>query len=72
MKIVMKTILVILILFSSLDVMSKNIFPIQLQAPANPGNDPGNGVPVDGGITALLIGGVVYGAKKLKEMKNPK
>lgn len=29
----------------------------------------GDGVPVDGGITALLVGGAIYGAKKLKERK---
>jgi hypothetical protein len=39
--------------------------------PANPPAD-GDGVPVDGGITALLIGGAFYGAKKLKERKNQK
>lgn len=32
----------------------------------------GDGVPVDGGITALLVGGAIYGAKKLKERKNQK
>lgn len=32
----------------------------------------GDGVPVDGGITALLVGGAIYGAKKLKEKKNQK
>jgi hypothetical protein len=29
----------------------------------------GDGVPVDGGLTALLVGGAIYGAKKLKERK---
>lgn len=29
----------------------------------------GEGVPVDGGLTALLVGGAIYGAKKLKERK---
>lgn len=32
----------------------------------------GDGVPVDGGLTALLVGGAVYGAKKLRERKNQK
>ncbi len=32
----------------------------------------GDGVPVDGGLTALLVGGAIYGAKKLKERKNQK
>lgn len=32
----------------------------------------GDGVPVDGGITALLVGGAIYGAKKLKEKKQQK
>lgn len=38
------------------------------QPPAPPAD--GDGVPVDGGITALLVGGALYGAKKLKERKN--
>lgn len=32
----------------------------------------GDGVPVDGGISALLVGGTIYGLKKLKERKNQK
>lgn len=70
MKIVIKTILIVLVLFSSLEVYSKGVFPALIQGPADPGNDPG--VPVDGGITALLVGGAIYGAKKLKERKNQK
>ncbi|WP_296682549.1 PID-CTERM protein-sorting domain-containing protein [Flavobacterium sp.] len=39
-------------------------------AQANPPADgTGDGVPVDGGLTALLVGGAIYGAKKLKERK---
>ena len=72
MKTVIKTIFVALLFFCSLEAFSGNMFPIRLQAPSNPGNDPGNGVPVDGGITALLVGGASYGAKKLNERKNQK
>jgi hypothetical protein len=71
MKILIKIILVMLIFMGSIEVTYGNGFPILLQ-PSNPGNDPGNGVPVDGGITALLVGGALYGVKKLKERKNPK
>ena len=38
------------------------------QGVPDPSSDPA-GVPVDGGITALLVGGAIYGAKKLKERK---
>lgn len=72
MKIITQTILIVLVLFSSLEVYSRGVFPALIQGPADPGNDPGNGVPVDGGITALLVGGAIYGAKKLKERKNQK
>lgn len=41
------------------------------QAPNNP-DASADAVPVDGGITALLIGGAVYGAKKLRDRKNQK
>ncbi|MEY2868637.1 MAG: hypothetical protein RIR01_1097 [Bacteroidota bacterium] len=28
--------------------------------------------PIDGGITAIFVGGLIYGAKKLNDKKNPK
>ena len=39
---------------------------------AQPGMPDGSddAVPVDGGITVLLVGGALYGAKKLKERNN--
>jgi hypothetical protein len=40
---------------------------IYAQGVPSPTSDPSEGVPIDGGITALLLGGAVYGAKKLKE-----
>lgn len=40
----------------------------QVPGVPDPSSDP-VGVPVDGGITALLVGGAIYGAKKLKERK---
>lgn len=38
--------------------------------PANPGSaDPDPNVPIDGGISALLAAGAIYGIKKIKENK---
>jgi hypothetical protein len=53
-----KTILLSAILFMLL--LSNPLF-----AQSDPGNDPN--VPVDGGISALLAAGAIYGIKKIKE-----
>lgn len=54
-----------LILATLLIVLVSTVTYAQALPPAD-----GDGVPVDGGITALLVGGAIYGAKKLKEKKN--
>lgn len=37
------------------------------QGPGDPGGDPDAGIPVDGGISALLIAGVGYGVAKYRK-----
>jgi hypothetical protein len=39
----------------------------QTDDPGLPGTDPD--VPVDGGVAALLVAGVVYGIRKIKRVK---
>ncbi|HTN45236.1 MAG TPA: hypothetical protein VL098_02745 [Flavipsychrobacter sp.] len=41
-------------------------------APPDPGGDPDEPVPVDGGISLLVAAGVGYGAKKLHDAKKNK
>ena len=37
------------------------------QNPDDPGGNPDEGIPIDGGISLLIGGSILYGAKKLKE-----
>ena len=68
MKIVMKTILVALVLLSSFEATSGNMFPTQVQAPSDPGGDPGS-VPIDDFTYVLILGGIVLGAYLLQNKK---
>jgi len=36
------------------------------------GNKPGNGAPIDGGLSSLLVLGAAYGAKKIYAVKKEK
>ena len=40
---------------------------MQADDPGLPGTDPD--VPVDGGVAALLVAGVVYGIRKIKQLR---
>jgi hypothetical protein len=68
MKIVMKTILVALVLLSGFEATSGNLFPTQVQAPADPGGDPGS-VPIDNFTFVLLFVGVGLGAYLIQKRK---
>jgi hypothetical protein len=35
--------------------------------PGDPGGDPDEGIPIDGGVSLLVAGSIVYGVKKLKD-----
>jgi hypothetical protein len=43
------------------------IMPVLVQAQTEPGGDPD--VPIDGGLSLLIAGGVGYGMKKLRKNK---
>ena len=49
--------------------MVLGIFTVMAQGPGNP---PGSSGPIDGGVTALLIGSAYYGYKKLKAKRKEK
>ncbi len=44
-------------------------FSLNAFAQGDPGDNPDVDVPLDGGVSALVIAGAAYGAKKLKDMK---
>lgn len=55
-------------------VLSLAILPnlAHTQPPPDPGGDPDTGepgVPLDGGLSILLAGGVAYGAKKIRDAR---
>lgn len=58
----MKYLLIILLMLSSTLSMA-----VQADDPGLPGGDPD--LPVDGGITLLLIAGAIYGIKKINRFK---
>ncbi len=68
MKIVMKTIQVAFVLLYSLDVISGNILSKQLQAPSDPGSDPGT-APIDNFTFVLLFAGIGLGAYLIQKRK---
>jgi|LauGreDrversion4_2_1035121.scaffolds.fasta_scaffold3960665_1 hypothetical protein len=68
MKIVMKIILFALVLLINFGATAGNIFPAKLQAPSDPGGDPGS-VPIDDFRYVLLLGGIVLGAYLVKMRK---
>jgi len=39
--------------------------PLFAQQPGDPGEDPDNPIPIDGGLSLLLAAGAAYGAKKV-------
>ena len=43
---------------------------VHAQGPSDPGGDPD--VPIDGGLSLLIAGGVGYGVKKVRENRNKK
>lgn len=42
------------------------VWRVQADDPGLPGGDPD--VPVDGGVAALLVAGVVYGIRKIRQL----
>ena len=56
-----------LILITSLLVIFFNILPMLVCAQIDPGEDPD--APIDGGIGFLIVAGVGYGVKKVKDSK---
>lgn len=61
MKKYIKTVFILTLLVSS-TMYSQTDFP--------GGDDPN--VPVDGGISALVVAGIAYGAKKVRDIRNNK
>jgi hypothetical protein len=68
MKIVMKMILVALVLLINFGASAGNILPAKLQAPSDPGGDPGS-VPIDDFTYVLILGGIVLGGYLIKKRK---
>lgn len=58
----MKYLLLLLLMFNSILTMA-----IQGDDPGLPGGDPD--LPVDGGVTLLLIAGAVYGIRKINQQR---
>lgn len=46
------------------------LVPVITFAQFDPGGDPDGEVPLDGGVTLLVAGGIVYGIKKIRNKKN--
>jgi hypothetical protein len=42
---------------------------IHAQGPSDLGGEPGEAVPIDGGLSLLVAAGVGYGAKKMKDRR---
>ena len=45
------------------------LFSLNAFAQGDPGDNPDADVPIDGGVSALVIAGAAYGVKKLKDIK---
>lgn len=43
---------------------------VELHAQPGPPDDDVTDVPLDGGVSALVVAGIAYGAKKLKDIKD--
>lgn len=54
------------ILFFVLMLSFNFVSAVQMNDPGLPGGDPD--VPVDGGVAALLVAGVVYGIRKIRQL----
>lgn len=55
-------------LFASLMLLSIFTMAMQAEDPGLPGEDPD--LPVDGGLSLLLIAGAVYGIRKINQRRN--
>lgn len=56
--------LIILVIMLAIPVL------VLAQEPPDPGGDPD--VPIDGGLSLLIAGGVAYGAKKVRDARKKK
>jgi hypothetical protein len=63
-----KLILTVIIAISSITIFAQPLPPTGANH-GNHGNQPGNGAPLDGGLSVLILLGAAYGGKKMYSFK---